>query len=103
MDTAAITRAGIENTVKNLLRQYNAESAILFGSYARGEETEHSDIDLVVIGGGGFDPTDIFAFAEDLHEQTKKAVNVYELRELEENTPFYEAVFAEGVRIAGPL
>ncbi len=32
-----------------LKKTYNAEKVILFGSYARGEETEDSDVDLLVI------------------------------------------------------
>lgn len=30
-------------------REYNAEKVILYGSYARGEETEDSDVDILVI------------------------------------------------------
>ena len=32
-----------------LKKKYDAESVILYGSYARGEETEDSDVDLLVI------------------------------------------------------
>ncbi len=48
------TRIDIENTIKSLLSRYNAEYALLFGSYARGEETPDSDIDVVVFGGKDF-------------------------------------------------
>ena len=41
-------------TTKSLLVRYNAEYALLFGSYARGEETPDSDIDVVVFGGKDF-------------------------------------------------
>ena len=34
--------------VRQLLKKYHAESAILFGSYARGEATKNSDVDLRV-------------------------------------------------------
>ena len=34
--------------ITSLLKKYNAENAILFGSYARGEATENSDIDMLV-------------------------------------------------------
>ncbi|GEM_PF-4746189 len=56
-----LTFSEIEAIVKPLLRRYNAESAILFGSYARGEATKDSDIDLIVIGGEHFLPRNIFA------------------------------------------
>jgi predicted nucleotidyltransferase len=32
-----------------LKKEYNAKQVILFGSYAKGEETEGSDIDLLII------------------------------------------------------
>lgn len=34
---------------KRLKKEYNAQRVILFGSYAKGEATEDSDIDLLVI------------------------------------------------------
>jgi predicted nucleotidyltransferase len=36
----------ISNRIK---REYSAEKVILYGSYARGEETEDSDVDILVI------------------------------------------------------
>ena len=38
-----LTRKQIEQIVKFLLKRYDAEYALLFGSYARGEETPESD------------------------------------------------------------
>ena len=64
--------------VRQLLKKYHAESAILFGSYARQEANAASDIDLIVVGGSKFDPTDIFCIAEELHRTMGKAVDVYE-------------------------
>ncbi len=40
----------IEQFGRRIGRQFGAERVILFGSYARGEVTEDSDIDLLVIG-----------------------------------------------------
>ena len=86
--------------IKKLLSKYNASYAILFGSYARDEETENSDIDLVVFGGESFRPTDIFAFGEDLREKTGLDADVFEIRELNADSDFYRAVMSEGVKIA---
>lgn len=90
----------IETIIRSLLRKYNAEYALLFGSYARGEADEKSDIDVVVFGGERFDKTDIFAFAEDLFESTGKHVDVYEICEVNKGTDFYNNIMREGVRIA---
>ena len=86
--------------IKELLLKYHASYAILFGSYARGEETESSDIDLVVFGGESFHPTDIFAFGEELREMTGKDADVFEIRELNADTDLYRNVMSEGVKIA---
>lgn len=83
-----------------ILKKYRAESALLFGSYARQEATQTSDIDLLVIGGAEFDPTDVFCIADELHRATGKAVDVYELCELEQGSPFYNTVMNEGVQVA---
>ena len=97
-------------TIHTLLIQYLSEiqkiygahlkSVILYGSYARGEETEESDIDVIVVGGEHFRAKDIFAFGEELREMTKKDVDAFELREVNRNSEFYDTVMREGVKIA---
>ena len=90
----------IEQVIRELLHKYHAEYALLFGSYARGDATPNSDIDLVVVGGPGFRARDIFALGEELRQLTRKDADVFELRELNTGTPFYNTVMQEGVRIA---
>ena len=94
------TRAEIEKRIKSMLTAYNAESALLFGSYARGDQTSDSDIDIVVFGGENFKTTNIFAFAEELRETFGIDVDVFEISEVDEGTAFYDAVMKEGVKIA---
>ena len=83
-----------------LLHRYRAERAILFGSYARREATDSSDVDLLVIGGSQFDPTDVFCIADDLYRSLGKNVDVYELSEINEDSDLYRTIFTEGVQIA---
>ncbi|MGN0520845.1 MAG: nucleotidyltransferase family protein [Candidatus Fimenecus sp.] len=94
------TRTDIEQAIKILLVRYNAEYALLFGSYARGEETEDSDIDVLVFGGENFKKTNIFAFAEELRQMTGKGVDAFEICEVDRSTPFYTSVLKEGIKIA---
>jgi len=89
----------LKELVRPLLRKYNAVDALLFGSYARNEATADSDIDLVIVGGAGFRPIDVFAIAEDLHESSGKAVDVYAMQELNVGSPIYHSVMAEGVSL----
>lgn len=94
------TRMDIEKVIRSLLVSYHAEYALLFGSYARGEETPDSDIDVVVFGGDNFKKSNIFAFAEELREALGKDADVFEISEVNKGTPFYDNLMKEGVKIA---
>ncbi len=100
MPEHVFTREQLVSVITDLLRRYNAERAILFGSYARREADVRSDIDLIVIGGSGFYPTDVFCMAEDLHRATGKEVDVYELCEVDQDSDFFRTILREGVPIA---
>ena len=90
----------ITTIVRLLLKKYHAEYALLFGSYARGEATPESDIDIIIVGGEQFTPRNIFALAEDLRELSGRSADVFEIRELNNGTPLYETVMKEGIKIA---
>ncbi len=94
------TEKQVQDAIKVLLRRYGAESAVLFGSYARGEQTDSSDIDVVVFGGKNFKKSNIFAFAEELRQMTGKDVDAFEICEVDPQTPFYQSVMEEGIKIA---
>jgi len=94
------TEKQVQDAIKALLRRYGAESAVLFGSYARGEQTDTSDIDVIVFGGKNFKKSNIFAFAEELRQMTGKDVDAFEICEVDPQTPFYQSVMEEGIKIA---
>lgn len=96
----SLSRTEVENFIKKLICKYNAEYAILFGSYARDEADENSDIDVIVFGGNDFRATDIFAFGEELRELSQKNADVFEIREVNKDTEFYRNIMREGVRIS---
>lgn len=95
-----LSRQEVESAIRTLLRKYHADHAILFGSYAREEADERSDIDVIVVGGKDFHGTDIFAFGEELRELTQKSVDAFEIREINKDTELYNNILREGVRIA---
>ena len=53
----------VESEIIELAKKYNIEKVILFGSRARGDNRERSDIDLAVSGG------DILNFTFDVDEK----------------------------------
>ena len=91
--------ADIQKLVRPLLSKYSADSAVLFGSYARGDATDESGIDLMVIGGRNFDPTDVFCIADELYDLSGKDVDVYEEREIDKDSEFYKNILRDGIRI----
>lgn len=95
-----LSREELVSAIVPLLKKYGAKEALLFGSYARGEATADSDIDLLIIGGSQFEPTDVFCIADELNRATGKEVDVYELCEVNTGTTFYHSIFEEGVKIA---
>ena len=97
---STLSLSEVKAVVKELLKRYHAEYALLFGSYARGDATPDSDIDIIIVGGKDFVPRNSFALAEDLREMTGRNADVFEMREVNTGTPFYESVMKEGIRIA---
>ena len=95
-----LTMSEIEEEIRMLLKKYHAEDALLFGSYARGDATEDSDVDVLVRGGQHFQRTNIFALAEDLRELLGKDVDVFELSEVDADSPLYETIMREGKMIS---
>ena len=73
---------------------------ILFGSYARGEANENSDLDFLVFGGDKFKLTNIFALAEDLRMAFQRQVDVFEITEINTNSDFYATIMNEWLNVA---
>ena len=90
----------IKQKVQTVAIKYNVEAIYLFGSYARGEATEESDLDFLVFGGSDFKLTNIFALAEDLREVFDKPIDVYEIHEVNIESEFYNTIMKERLCIA---
>ena len=90
---------GIRLALLSLLKKYRAEKAILFGSYPRNEIDGKSDLDILIIGGEDFIPTDVFCIADELYRTLDKSVDVYELCEINTGSDSHNRIFAEGVQI----
>ncbi len=100
MNERIFTAEDIKILVKPLAEKYHIQEVYIFGSYARGDATEKSDLDFLIFGGENFKPTMIFSFAEELRELIKKTVDVFEIRELNIDSEFYKNVMQEKVLVA---
>lgn len=100
MSEKLLTLDELRAAIEPLARRYGIRRVVLFGSYARGDATGKSDIDLLVFGGDTFRAAMIYAMAEDLRCALQKNVDIYEIRELIPDTPFHRTVMEEGVVVA---
>ena len=100
MQASVFTMEQIAAAVKPLADKYRVKEIYLFGSYARGEADENSDLDFLVFGGEMFWRTMIFALAEDLREVLKKNVDVFEIAEVNPDSNFYQTIMKEKVLVA---
>ena len=100
MNTRIYSVSEISNVLLPIIRKYNASKAVLFGSYAKNEADKDSDIDVMVVGGHQFDPTDIFCIADELYRALQKQVDVYEESEIDHSSSFYNDIVQEGIEIA---
>lgn len=100
MENKIFNIENISAIVQPLARKYHAKEVYLFGSYARGEADENSDLDFLVFGGDDFKLTDILALGEELREILNKKVDVFEIREINQNSNFFKIIMKEKVLVA---
>ena len=100
MNQSIFTLENINRLVKPLADKYRVKEIYLFGSYARGEADENSDLDFLVYGGEDFKLTNIFSLGEELRETLKKKVDVFEINEINQGSDFYRTIMKEKVLVA---
>ncbi len=90
----------IKAMVRPIAEKYQVEAIYLFGSYARGEADEESDLDFLVFGGKDFKLTLVLDIAEELRIVSKKKVDAFEISEVNTDSEFYRRVMQEKVLVA---
>lgn len=96
--SGVLKKEDIRAMVVPLLEKYDMRSASLFGSYARNEADENSDIDLLLEGNPGFRLLNVFGVAEDLFRLSGKRVDVFEISELVK-ARFRDRALREAIRL----
>ena len=90
----------IKSKLQPVFSNYNIVSAILFGSYAKGNATEKSDIDLMV--DSNLRGLRFFALIEDIREALgEKEVDVFDITHINEGSMVQKEINSTGVKIYG--
>ena len=100
MNRKIFTIKDIEALAKPIAEKYRVKEIYLFGSYARGDADESSDIDFLVFGRGNFKLALIFALAEELRTVLKKDVDVFERNEINTDSEFCKTIMKERLLVA---
>jgi len=89
--------AEIKSYIIPIVEKYPIEKVILYGSYARGDATDTSDIDLVVESRGRLRNRKIFALGGELLDVLPVRVDVYDILEIANPSTMYDNIQKEGV------
>ena len=89
----------IKSYIIPVVKKYPVNKVILFGSYARGDASDTSDVDLVVESGGKMRNSKIFTLGGDLLVALPVRVDVYDILEIKEASPLYNSIREDGIII----
>lgn len=89
----------IKNTVSDILKDYDVEYCYLFGSYAKNQANEKSDVDLLI-------STDIsglkyYGLVEKLRNGLHKKIDLLNINQLENNMELLNDILKQGIKIYG--
>lgn len=87
----------IVNTVSLVLGKYNVSYAYLFGSYAKGEANEKSDVDILV--SDEVKGLEFVGLVDELRSALHKKVDLVRIDDLKNNYKFLNEVLTTGVKI----
>ena len=97
MTTRIYTLEDIKKMLNEVLMYTEVEKAILFGSYAKNEPTEQSDIDILIDSNGKIKGLKYFAIIDMIKEKFNKDVDVIEKTEIDKNSKIEKEIERTGI------
>jgi len=94
-----ITLDTISEIISPVAKDLGLSRVIVFGSYARGEQTEGSDVDLIIDGGGTLVGGQLFIAIGKMVKALPIKADIFELSEVKNPSPTYTNIMQEGVVI----
>ncbi len=96
-DTVSIEK--IKETIIPILRNYPVRKAIIFGSYAKGNASENSDIDLYIDTNGKLKGLDFVGLLEILSDSLVKDIDLIDKAHIEPDSLMTKEIENEGTII----
>ena len=96
-DTGILSFEEIRKTLIPLLVGKRINYCYLFGSYARGEAKDNSDVDLLV--DTDITGLDFYDLVEEVRNALHKKIDLVRLKDLQNNNPIALEILKEGIRI----
>jgi predicted nucleotidyltransferase len=89
----------IKDLVVPILLNYNVRKVILFGSYARNEADEDSDIDLYIDSNRELRGLGFLEAYEDVADVLCKELDMFEAVDIKKNTNIFKSIEKEGITL----
>ena len=87
----------IKEILYEILRNTEVEKAILFGSYAKKQPNQNSDIDILLDSNGKVKGLKFYAIMGKIKEKLNKEVDVIEKTEINKNSKIEKEIERTGV------
>lgn len=94
-----ISPSDISTAASRVLAQYDVSEAYLFGSFARGEQTPDSDIDLRLICGNTMTFGTLYELSHELEKELGRKVDIVTNPLEHMRLPFRKSIEQEEIRL----
>ncbi len=89
----------IKEKITPALKRYGVKKAYLFGSYAKGEQTNKSDIDIMIDSGGQLKGLNFVGLLDSLITILETDIDLFDSAHIETDSDLYKQVINSGIKI----
>jgi len=89
----------LSNIFVPIFERYGVKKAVLFGSYAKGQATAKSDIDILV--DSGLKGLRFLGLADDMQIAAQKDVDIFDIRYINKGSQIEQEINSTGVLLFG--